>query len=474
MSQASKEQLSEELQTTIKEWFQSVGVEGEIVAKVSRISPEVTEEGEACKGYLGEVDMAALDEDFIKRKWGGGRFQLRLIDTTTGKYVKSKNIQIAGAPKVSNGNGKANGESAFVQSGPSDSITAKAMDVAERMAEREREARASLEERLWEKEQKPANDPALDMLRDQLKSQTDEMRELRRQLGEKSPKDSVMEMLIGGRTAEITGLREQHASELRAIRENYESQIRSLNDRFDRQLNDTREDRKRDVERLHEDNKRALNDQKQAYEGRVTTLETVYTGKVDLLKVQLENARGEITQLKNELSTLRAEKVKTAKDSIQEIVAIKEGLQALSGDDDGDDEPATWEKVFDRVADNPVVKGLGERIAGVAAGVPQMVVPPQQQIQAPNPGLPPGLNPEDVIRALEFTENSIRARNTTAADFARAARNMIPNAILNDIVSQGADAFCDQVAGLRPDSAICTMNGRQFMRDVVEALKTPE
>ena len=174
-----KEKLSDELQETIKEWFQSVGIEGEIIAKVSRLWPEMSDDGTPIKGYLGEVDMATLDEDYIKRKWGGGRFQLRLINTADGQYVKSKNIQIAGEPKTANG--KSNGEPASIPVGPSDSLQARAMDIAERNSEREREARAKMEERLWEKQERPAYDPALEILKGQLSAQTDEMRELRRQ-----------------------------------------------------------------------------------------------------------------------------------------------------------------------------------------------------------------------------------------------------------------------------------------------------
>lgn len=459
--QEPKEELSED----IKSWLGSVGSDGSVLVKIHREAPAYDEDGNEIKGFLAQVDeVADLDETYLKKRFGGGKYQIKLINADTGRYMASRRIRVAGPPKMTNG--KSNGTTATPVAAPvhepNTELINRAMDATREQAAAERERAQRMEERIFAGTQNKDSDKMFDLFREvmNLSSQGQEklanaLRESRDRPNESS---ELLKIMAEGKNAELASVNERHRAELAAAREFHKQEMLTVENRHDRELAAIREDHKRTIDYL-----------KTTYEGRIQTVERSSDNQIQLLKLQLETANGQIKHLNNELQALRNKKDKTASENILEMVAIKEGLDRLGSS--GDDDPKeTWEKVLDKLGDNPLVAGIGKRLSGAGMPQPPPQLPPQQP-QAPQvPPEPAGPSREAVLQAIRYTENAIEARNSTPEGFARSIRTMIPVELLNQLVSSGADAFADEVAQHMPHSVICTMAGRQFLRGVVAAL----
>lgn len=447
------------LPTSIKDWFEGLGSNGDVRCKVTRLSPAIDDDGQEIKGYLGETGPENLDEAYLKRRWGGGKYQLRLVDGDTGKYMRARNVEIAGPPK---------GKMPVVTAAPlapatagigleSERLSAKAMDVAANVAAQERDARERAEQRAWDAANNQKPDPMVAVLQSQLAEQRAAAQRLQDRADERPQHESrLLEMIAGGKVSEINGIRENHAGELRSLRENHTAEVRMLHERHDRQ-----------IESVREDTKRQLSGQQMIYEGRIQSLDSSYQSQLSLLNVQLEHERGSAKTVRSDLERLRTEKNKSPIEMLQEFGALKEGLSVLT--ENNEPEAETWEKVMDKVQSSPLIQGISSRLGtAVAAPAPVMLENPAQL--EPPPPAEGEMSPGEAVQAIEFLEHAIEARSTTPEKFAGAARSNFPKQLLDEIVNKGADFFVDQVASMKPDSVICSMHGRQFVREVVTHL----
>lgn len=118
--------------------FDNLGPQGSYSIRISRKEPEdVYIDGQrvVTAGHLGSVDHM-IDEDWLQRKYGGGKYELRLHNAK-GQYQTLKTVSVAGEPNLDalpKSSRKSVEPAAAPASGGSDPLVMKTVDIFAGMA----------------------------------------------------------------------------------------------------------------------------------------------------------------------------------------------------------------------------------------------------------------------------------------------------------------------------------------------------
>jgi hypothetical protein len=503
---------------SVGDWFkQFSGQQVKIV--LTRLQPE-NYKGLSISGML-ESTEEFFDEEYVRTKYGGGKFQLRVMRVKPNgqpMYAGAKTFKIAGEPVLSPemfpshfAAMKASEESGapapiFMPPPTEDSSVAKtAMQMT---AELTRQAM----DRAERAEQKSGMDPVLiSMLTKpmemQLQVMAQQLAEKERIIAEKdriihdlssrkpetSMQDRLIDKMYESESAKLLQLREQFDSERRMLIAGHQDEMRRVESRFDM-----------DKANLIASHEREIKSMERSSEDRIRGTETAYEGRLEAKNNRIKDLELVINRLQAENNELRSKKEKTLADSMAEVVQMRETMTALGLFKDGEgegEEPSTVEKVLGALAQNPVVQGLGARLAQPDAAKPAQPQQPQltpaqaaqlqaarakrraekQQQQAaaaaaargepppPPTTLPSDVSPSDLQMAVQYMEGAV-ANNTDPNVFAQSARNAVPLSMINMIKQHGIDHFLDNVAKVNDASPLSTITGRRFARAVAKTL----
>jgi hypothetical protein len=489
-------EIREENEKSLLDYLKSLQSEKPIKVSILREFPKLWQ-GRSIEGTLDSVEDPISEEE-IRDMYGGGKYKLVVYVPDargTWVYATSRKIKIAGDPKVDPPTTPTNGQ----RDTSGDAVKA-AMRMSQDMAERA--------QRIADSERERAADGNRDSGVGFVMS---EMSALRRQMAEKDaklfelatqkPVSSAVEMLLGkaidGESARMAALRTQVDSEIRMKNEMNKAEIDRLHDRYE------------DITKRQDDaNKREIDNLNRAFDARVESLKMAQGSVTEGYKREIAHLDRELTAAKTECAELRAKKEKGLIESVTELAKVREALEGFGGKDEGG---STWERIANSVMSSPLTEGIAARIAGGVtneavmaaaaqpAQTPEPEIPINRPVQLPDgriivrraggqiielrrkqaaPPPPTGesaevVSDEDLAIAAQFMESALIG-DTEPADFARAARNLVPSLTSGPLQSllrtQGVDAFLSRVAKLNPGSTLLSQAGKNWARKVAAAL----
>jgi hypothetical protein len=487
---------------SVADWLKNSFSGASVKISVHRTAPEtwvVNGRGRQISGVLDTYDEF-FDEDFLKERYGGGKFQIKIQQLSpNGKwqFAGARTIKIAGDPKITNelfelNNPKEN--ETTIPLAQNDDVTKQAMSMTQMLTQQALERAERAEARMNDSANKGMDPTMLVLLTEPFKLQIQTLSNLLaekekviaekdrqiHELSSRKPDTTLQDTLIGkmydGESSKLESIRTQFESERRMLLQSHADEIKRIEGRFDI-----------DKQFLHEAHRREIKTLETNYEGRIKALETSFEGRLDSKDTRIKDLERQITRSDAELSELRAKKDKSPIDQMRDLVQIREAFsEVLGSGKDDEDEPSTAEKIIGAIAENPIVRGIGERIASGQAPVQQNPAP-SQRVQprrvAPKPpiqsaslpapassGLPPGISQTELSGAIMYMEAAIQS-GTDPAMFAQSVRNSIPKGIIDAIRDQGIDAFLDG-AKIDGNSPLSSQVGRSWIRRVAKILLT--
>ena len=439
---------------------------------------------------------------------GGGKFQIQVHQAIPNKhgigqwrYAGSRQFDIAGPPRLSNIRNEdafddeddSGGKAMPMMPAGDDPLSQRAMSLAESLTRESREEAAELRRMMGQRQSDPAMLAMIEGLQNNLA-------QLQRVAAEKdqrllqiisAPKDnSQVDQLVQtlreanhDHAQRIAELRAAHDSELRNLRQFHQQELSSQEKRLERQQEMSNAGHQRELDAMRDTHRSSFDNQKQAYETRIESLKDAMT-----------RTERELHEAKTELAALRARKDAGPLDQIEQLVALKAGMETLmpSPEPEGDDK-STLERIVSTLMQSPVAQGVAQRLAGPGsqpeermvsvrrpdgrvAQLPESYVLQQQAAQAqakqpPKPGAT--LKRHEVQTALQYLEQAYR-NGTDPRVVAASSRNLVPQDIQRFIGSKGVDVFLNDVAQLSGDSPLATVLGRQYARKVADLLMNGE
>lgn len=505
---------------SVGDWFkQFSGQQCKIV--LTRLQPE-NYKGISISGML-ESTEEFFDEEYVRTKYGGGKYQLRVMrmkPNGSPTYAGAKTFKVAGEPVLSpemfpsHFEAMKAAEAAAAGGNPPPMFfppPAEDSSVAKTAMQMTAELTRQAMDRAERAEQKTGMDPMLiSMLTKPMEMQlqvlAQQLAEKERIIAEKdriihdlssrkpetSMQDRLIDKMYESESAKLIQLREQFDSERRMLLAGHQEEVRRIESRFDM-----------DKANLIAAHDREIKSLERSSEDRVRSTETAYEGRMEAKTNRIKDLELVINRLQSENNELRSKKDKTLADSMAEVVQMRETMTALGIFKEGGEgeEPSTMEKVLGALAQNPVVQGLGARLANPEPPKPaqpqqQQLTPAQaaqlqaarakrraekQQQQAaaaaaargepppPPTTLPNDVSSNDLQLAIQYMEGAV-ANNTDPGVFAQSARNAVPLSMINMIKQHGIDHFLDNVAKIGDTSPLATITGRRFARAVAQQL----
>jgi hypothetical protein len=499
-------------------WLRGLGQAGMIRAKLSRLSPATTQDGQPCRGFLQEYEEI-VDEKEIMRIWGGGTFQMK-VQTQNPRggwiYAGQRQFDIGVPPKVPGGHVEKDRDDGPVVVPQSDGVTRQALSMmsdltkdAQRRADRAEERRPESGMNL------DALNLALQPLRDQISALNAQLIGRDNQLAAKDktiaelmmkkPDTSFYEtMLIKSTDAEngaLSRMRDNHESELRQLRQSHADDLKFTRESHAREL-DSRE-------RAHLRELQSLRDMT-VMAGTATATGT--EARIDAFKREISSLERQLATQTAELATLREKKDKSFVETLGEIASTKAALDGLTGGEAPEEAPI-WERAMSTILDSPLAKAVAHRVEQAPAQPPpqpqQVVrrvvrrrvdpnapvqVPPQQAgptdtsvmeqglaeqpvegapaaapVQAPKKKPePPKFNQVEMSMAIQFMENAVTSSQSPEV-FAESIRSSVPGSIINYIRDAGIDEFL-RIARVPDSSSLNSQHGKNFIRKVAKIL----
>jgi len=495
---------------SLKEVLDAIGPQGSFKIAIHRELPRsVRVNGKEVKtdGHLDTVDCI-VDEEYIKREFGGGKYKLRISKKNSkGSFVfdAHRTIEIAGDPSTERLPNAQNSTPPPVSqdSGSSPTIVKEVLSVMSAQLERAQAA-----------QQPRGIDPAMQQMIDQMNRQA-ETREkqltslqaridtMANQKPEVDPiKDKLLTSLMDGNSGQVEALRLRQEAEVRQLKESANQDMARVHDRHDRE-----------VAALRQSHELALASLKSSYEREIAAMRhlqqvsdqangasqgiQVATLTRDIARLERDN-----TELRQEVRELREKKDKPLLEQLKDINALKEAIGVGE-----ETEKSGMDKLADLIT-NP------EAVATVAGLFQKKEAPPAPPIQAqviaprvvrsratgdkfirqpdgsmvPVKKIPKVVTQEDgsqlelpdipldqIANVISYLERAFTAGQDPVI-VAQSGRAILPADILswiqghdNDSVN-GVDLFLSKVAKLPSTSPLASQGGRNWVRKVGKAL----
>jgi hypothetical protein len=517
--------------SSLRDFLDGLGTEGSFRVAVHRVTPEEWDDPKTgarvqTKGLLRNYDRA-IDEEFISKTHGGGKYVLRILrknDKGSFKFFAQRTIEVAGDPRVDDvPRTRPQPIATAAAPGESPSLVKEAFAVMREQVDRANERPEPKDKTL---------DPAVQMLlerqREDMREQREQFREemrrrdeenaqLRRDIAEmrdrKPAEDTFKDKLLGtmmdSETARMSALRQTHESELRQVRQ-YAMDEQARRD----------ERNERDMAQLRASYERELATLKSANETTLAIAKQSHDTQVKLLEHTIRQQERDLDAMRKEVGDLRAKKDKSVLEQMKEFRDLKD---ALSDDEDGAEKTGV-DKVIDIISSPAAAELVGRVVGAPGAQVPQqqVVAAPQQAqvrqrqlVRDPRTGnkylavadsagntrlipakkkpkmIPPTHNPDGSVAtpAIQLPEvdpasvaivvgylERAYAGNQDPEIVAQSQRASVPDQILTWIRDHdteqvsGVDLFMKEVAKLPSTSPLATQAGRNWLRRVGKAL----
>ena len=379
------------------EWFNANTNGSACKVRVDRKAPRTGRNGENCGGVLETIEDVPDDlEEYIRDMWGGGTFQLQLQlpkDTGGWRYGKARQLRLAGEPKM---HGRPLTEAAPAAAVPieNENVSATAIGVATKFADKERERADRLEREIAAgRQQGGLGDLAqIDLLMRPLRDELAAMRATNERLQQdllaattrQPPRDEFRDKLLAKAVDDenaklqaqadryerrLDQLRDNHTSELRQLREGHAQDVKRLEDRHDRALADLQKQMERTNADLTKAHERELKQVERSQSGESAALKIAYETQIASLKGEVARLQAQIAESKGEIGALRDKKDKTPVELLKEMATIKEQMDALTGGGGGGDENKPWyAQVLDAFGNSEVGIKIVERLTGGGDG----------------------------------------------------------------------------------------------------------
>lgn len=486
MAEAAEKKVSDD-EKALEDYFAGLAGEAPFQIRISRQAPKVYN-GISIEGVLDTVNEMVTEDD-IKERFGGGRYQLRLLvqnEKGSYQYRKARLITIAGPPKVDE----------LLPPSDKDEDTGQSMlQEVVRMAER-RADRAEERARLQEERRGSGNSEMMQHFTSQLETMQQALAEKDAQIMDlltRRPETSSAELLLGkaldGESVRIQHLEARHASELRERDMRHGGEIDRLHERY-----------RDDVARREDAHAREMSAIQQAYQSQIEALKLSYEGRMDGLKREIARADRDLEAMRAENAELRSKKERSIVEVMTEMATVKTALEEFSGGSTKDETPA-WERVIQGVMGSPLATGIAARIAAATEppAPPEPTLPVNQPTKLPSgqtvvrlpdnrivevrprnrprPQPPageqaPALDPALLKGAVRFMESSLNADRDPQV-FVSTARSLASDTIgpVTELLrAQGADGFLRAVSEVEPDSVLLQQHGKNWVRKVVAIL----
>jgi uncharacterized coiled-coil protein SlyX len=473
--------------------------------------PDATGKMIPCAGFLKEYDTE-IDEDFIQRKFGGGKYELEFKKPgPKGGYIYAAHttVTIAGEPNIAElprAVRQATTPTVPAGDGLNASIIKETMGMMSKQLENA-EARA---ERAGHQTSGP-NDAVIQILRDQLAAKDremdairKEMRELATRLTQPPPqnvedkaKDRLLDKLIDGDSARINSIRTQLESEVRQAKENAREDEKRLVDRHQRDLDNIQRSHEREISNLKTSHEVTLATIKGSAELQVVTAKASFDTQMALAKDEISKLRTENSELRTEVKELRAKKDKSPIEMLKDVKLLKEAL----GEDDDEDETSVAGKIFEAASNPATWEGIGSLIGRARGQAEQQAAAPAETprkrrvIKLPSgqkaileadgrtvvnivektPQSAPGevqlpqIDQAIMQQIIRFLESAFEAQQEPAV-VAQGARSRVPEELIAAIRDHGVDLVMSKMAQLQSTSPLSTQRGRVWVRDLGKAL----
>lgn len=489
----------------LKDLLDSLGTDGSYKISVNRLEPEQARDPQTSQmvqvsGFLKTYECR-VDPEFLTLRHGGGKYRLvihKRAPDGSFKIAHKRVVEVAGDPRTDDV--PRNMPPVAPQPVQSSGGTENGPIVKEMFSL----VKETMKDRASPQEPRgidPAAMAMMDMLKNTIATQQAEMRELREEMRAQQNKPIPEDKNDTYKNLMIEKLMDQDSARIAAVRAQYESEIRQLKEGFAQTENRLRDGFDRDMRRLEDAHIREIGLLKSSYDTtNAATKITLDTSK-EVLNAQIKTLERENSQLRNEITELRAKKEKSPLELAKEFKTYKE----VFGDEEGGDEKTTVDQI---VAALPGAIEMAQGVLNKNKPAPQ--APPQQQqpqrpqvmrdqrtgesfiargnelipvrkkgqkVQIPSAteGAPPQeveiptIEPEKLELAVGFMERAFSG-NQEPATFAASVKAMIPPDVLGAIQSLGIDVFLAKVAKLPGTSPLATQAGRNWVRKIGKEL----
>jgi hypothetical protein len=478
---------------SVRDYLQGLAAQTPIRVTIERLFPK-SFGGRHIGGTLDSYDEPIATEE-IRDLYGGGKYKLVIkVPNENGSWIykAARTVEIAGDPKLSNlpttqiSTGHAEDHPTLVRDALR--LQAQAAERAEQRASRAEEAARHVD-----------RNPSQDMFLDELRAQREDNKELQREFvrlmthkGEPSTSDVLLGRFVDGENVRMQALRTQFDSELRIKAEMHRDDVARLRDHYERV-----------GERMEATHQREIENLKTAHESRHEAIRLAHEGLVEGLRREIRQLERDLETARSDLKELREKKEKGLVESLTEMAAVKESLEAFGGGKDA--ESSMVERIISSVMGSPLAEGIATRLSTAPAGVPTPSPPPQPDAGAivrtpdgraivrmpdgtlrelrrkrPVPTSAPDLSdnavsvPDVELRqALPFLENAMTAERDPI-EFAVTARSLIPGFVSGNLrrylEMHGADGLLEQIARIQETSPLLTQAGKNWTRKAVSAV----
>lgn len=404
--------MSEEDDRGIHAWLQELGGDQAVRVQISRLKPEVGPRGENLKGVLETADDL-IDESYLKERYGGGKYQLRLsVVNKQGSFVykKSRQIDISGDPIIRK-TAKEEDEDVPARSEAPDSMKM-LMNLFQPIL------LSNIEEAKEARKLASSPDPVQSALLQQIVAGRQEAEaSLRTQY------EARIDRIIEDNARQLARKDDEHARQLARLDDRHADELRRLAGIAERKDADHAEQIRR-MESRHEAqlrdsqtfSERNMGVNEKANEIGITALKNSYEAQVQSLKSDLTRANRELDAAAAKISVLEAKKDQSLPDKLKEVNTIRDLLNEVSGEE----KSSTLSDVVSTVFNSELASTLATKIGALAA-------PTQPSAQTPPPGVPfqtpdgqtwiidsPGLQPRP-LSALELQQMQVRRRPSSPA-----------------------------------------------------------
>ncbi len=480
---SARKAMQENEEEDLRSWVEGVGHQ-EMKFRVTRMSPKF-HKGVLTKGFIANYEEPVY-EDVIREQHGGGVYQIAVTNKRANgqwKYFTTRTVEIPGHPRIDNLRSEAEAEESSaptIGGGGSDVLAIRAMDNMERQLNRANENKSNgFDPQYIQMAQAPllaqlaSLERAQQELMRQMAAKDAQILQLLTQKPEPPPPDTFKDKILGN-------MLENESVRLEAMRNRHESETRQLKEGFHQELNHIREAAKEEMRSRERQHERELDLIKESARNTTETQKTATEMRIDSLKSDNARLSGELGAAKVEIAELRAKKDKSLPEQAEELMKVNEAFKAIgiggkSDDDDDDSDKPMWERMANRVLENP--EAIGQMLGGVRGAISPPAAPQPQfnrkaaaaaaAVVAAKEGPKPP-SPEEIAIAVKFMESAAMG-GTDPAAFAASARSMIDGDTIDYLEKVGVDGLLAQVT-LDTNSIFRSQQGRNWLRAVAKVL----
>jgi len=392
--------LDAEESQNMADWIRSFGGQGAVKVNITRLFPMKGKNDELIGGSLETVEDY-IDEDYIRTRWGGGTFMLKVLNPAKGGgYLRGRQVKLAGPPKMhgrtvpgfgDDGLETMGGVSAAPLREDASTVT-KAMEFMAKQTERselraERLAESGGHRGLDHETLREIQAPLLAELAEQRRTIAGMQTQLVAAANKPPERDEFRDKLMGHmldrESSQVETLRVTYEARIAKLRDDADADLRRANHAHEEQIKRIEDRHEKEIKRLEDRHDRDLKQAERISGIETKSSDTVAAARVEALQAEKERMGRELTAAATKIAALEARKDQTITEKADELIKVQEALQGLGGGGTEGDEK-WWEKAIAAVGNTEAVGKLINKFTGGPDGGQQ----PQQPMNEPPIGVP--------------------------------------------------------------------------------------